>query len=296
MTNAEEVLSSTAPRSGREGGDPAPSDRKASGPMTVTEIPLSQISPNPFQPRLTFDAEAISELAESIRNMGIIQPLTLRRMPNGQYQIISGERRFRAARIAGLGSVPAYIRQADDTAMLEMAIVENIQRADLDPIETAMSFQRLLTECNLTQELLADRVGKKRASVTNYLRLLRLPAEVQKAVKDGTLSMGHAKVLLSVDNPKLQVALCHNTIDQGWSVRTLEEKVRQASLPEIPRQAAEIQQLPDEYYRVLEVVGRYFNNNISLKRTPAGSGTMTIRFKSDSEIEAFLGALEAGKI
>ena len=165
----------------------------------ILRIPVDLIEPNPFQPRKSFDAEALEELAESIRTFGLIQPLTVRAKSNGKYQIISGERRYRAARLAGLEMVPAYIRDASDQGMLEMAIVENIQRENLDPIEVAMSYQRLIDECNLTQEKMAERVGKKRASVTNYLRLLKLPAKVQHDLKVGLVSVGHAKVLLGLE-------------------------------------------------------------------------------------------------
>jgi ParB family chromosome partitioning protein len=260
-------------------------------PAAVSEIPIGQIVPNPWQPRSEFDQEALEELAASIRTLGIIQPLTLRQTGPGTYQIISGERRYRAARLAGLTSVPAYIRQADDAAMLEMAIVENIQRENLDPIEVAMSYRRLIEECNLTQEQMAERVGKKRVSVTNYLRLLKLPAKVQHDLKVGLLSVGHAKVLLGVEDPVLQERLCDAVVKDGLSVRQLEEKLNR--LGKEPKPASPAQQdLPDSYYKVLEHIGKYFGNNISLKRSAAGKGTMTIRFDSDREMQAFLNALE----
>ena len=266
----------------------------AKGPMSITEIPLEDITPNPFQPRLTFDEEALAELAESIRNVGVIQPVTLRRVDGGKYQIISGERRFRAAQAAALKSIPAYVREADDAGMLEMAIVENIQRENLDPIETALSFQRLIDECNLTQEAMADRVGKKRASVTNYLRMLRLPAEIQMALKTGAISMGHAKVLLSVPDEMIQTQLCQKAIEEDWSVRALEEKVKRLAKPVRP--VDEPEQLPEECYRAIEIVGKYFDNNISFKRGAKGSGTMTIRFKDDQQMARFIKALEKGNI
>ena len=192
----------------------------------ILRIPVDLIEPNPFQPRQSFDQDALKELAESIRTFGLIQPVTVRKKENGKYQIISGERRFRACRLAGLEMVPAYIRDANDQGMLEMAIVENIQRENLDPIEVAMSYQRLIEECNLTQEQMAERVGKKRASVTNYLRLLKLPAKVQHDLKVGILSVGHAKVLLSVDDPVLQEQLCDLVVRGDLSVRQLEVKIR----------------------------------------------------------------------
>lgn len=260
-------------------------------PVSTTEIYLDQIEPNPYQPRVSFDEEALNELAESIKNIGIIQPLTLRRIANDRYQIISGERRFRAAKIAGLKVVPAYIRHADDNGMLEMAIVENIQRENLDAIETAMSFQRLIDECDLTQEEMADRVGKKRATVTNYLRLLKLPAEIQKAVKIGKISVGHAKVLLSVEDIDNQLTLCELIIRKDLSVRQLEETVKKvAKAPSVEDNPESY--LPDNYYKVAEIVGKYFNNNVFIKRSNKGNGVMTVRFNTEEEVDNFLKAIQ----
>ena len=257
-------------------------------------IPVDMIEPNPFQPRMSFDAEALEELADSIRTLGLIQPITVRRKNHDRYQIISGERRFRACRLAGMDEIPAYIIDTGDQGMLEMAIVENIQREDLDPIEIAMSYERLINECNLTQEQMASRVGKKRASVTNFLRLLKLPAKIQHDLKVGLLSVGHAKVLLGVENPEIQERLCDMVIKEDLSVRSLEERIRNLDKPR--KKESEAQELPDEYFRVLEIVGKYFENNISLKRTTNGKGTMTIHFSSDEEVRKFLNALEDSKI
>ena len=257
-------------------------------------IPVEMIEPNPFQPRMSFDAEALEELADSIRTLGLIQPITVRRKNHDRYQIISGERRFRACRLAGMDEIPAYIIDTGDQGMLEMAIVENIQREDLDPIEIAMSYERLINECNLTQEQMASRVGKKRASVTNFLRLLKLPAKIQHDLKVGLLSVGHAKVLLGVENPEIQERLCDMVIKEDLSVRSLEERIRNLDKPR--KKESEAQELPDEYFRVLEIVGKYFENNISLKRTTNGKGTMTIHFSSDEEVRKFLNALEDSKI
>lgn len=257
----------------------------------ILRIPVEMIEPNPFQPRLSFDQQALNELAESIRTFGLIQPITVRKKGEGKYQIISGERRFKACRIAGMEMVPAYIRDANDQGMLEMAIVENIQRENLDPIEVAMSYQRLIEECNLTQEQMADRVGKKRASVTNYLRLLKLPAKVQHDLKVGLLSVGHAKVLLGIEDQVLQEELCDLVIKNDLSVRQLEDRIRKGnqndSKPEPKKQ-----DLPNEYYRVLEHIGKYFSNDISMKRSANGKGTMTIKFNSDEEMSRFLKALD----
>ncbi len=261
------------------------------GTADIMRIPMDMIEPNPFQPRMTFGQDALEELAESIRTLGLIQPITVRRKSDGRYQIISGERRFRACQMAGMDMIPAYIRDTNDQGMLEMAIVENIQREDLDPIEVAMSYQRLIEECSLTQEQMAIRVGKKRASVTNFLRLLKLPAKIQHDLKVGLLSVGHAKVLLGIDDVRLQEYLCDLVIKDDMSVRQLEEKIKKLSEP---KKASEDngQELPDEYFKVLEIVGRYFENNISLKRSSGGKGSMTIHFNSDEEIRKFLKAIE----
>ena len=258
----------------------------------VLRIPVDLIEPNPFQPRMSFDPEALQELADSVRTFGLIQPLTVRKK-GSKYQIISGERRFRACTMAGMDMIPAYIRDANDQGMLEMAIVENIQRENLDPIEVAMSYQRLMEECRLTQEQMADRVGKKRASVANQLRLLKLPAKVQHDLKVGLVSVGHAKVLLGVDDPKAQEMLCDLIVRRGLSVRQLEEKVK--ALEKGAPEDKEPQELPDMYYRLLENVGRYFGENISLRRSPSGKGSMTIRFDSDEQMEQFLQALDPNR-
>ena len=259
-------------------------------PAAVTDIKLSNIIPNPYQPRDTFDAEALSELAASIKALGIIQPLTLRRIADGKYQIISGERRFRAAGMAGLEAVPAYIRQADDTAMLEMAIVENIQRENLDAIETALSFQRLMDECNLTQEEMAERVGKKRATIANFLRLLKLPEEIQKELKIGRISVGHAKAILSVEDPKMQIQLCRQATEAGWSVRQMESKVslgqRKKESP-VPEKA-----LPELYSSLGKEFERRFGNKASLKRSSNGDVTLTVHFKDDGQASLFLETLK----
>ncbi|MFO0505916.1 MAG: ParB/RepB/Spo0J family partition protein, partial [Chryseotalea sp.] len=195
----------------------------------INEIPVSHIETNPFQPRTHFDEIALLELAESIKVHGIIQPITVRRLAENQYQLISGERRFQASKIAGLEKIPAYIRSADDQQMLEMALIENIQRENLNAIEIALSYQRLLTECNLKQEQLGDRVGKNRATVTNYLRLLKLPPDIQIAVRDNQLSMGHARAIINVENPDQQLYIYKKVIAEDLSVRKVEELVREFS-------------------------------------------------------------------
>lgn len=253
----------------------------------IMRIPVDMIEPNPFQPRITFDKEALEELAESVKGLGLIQPITVRQNGN-RYQIISGERRFRACKMIGMDMIPAYIRNADDQGMLEMAIVENIQRQDLDPIEVAMSYQRLIDECNLTQEQMAFRVGKKRASITNYLRLLKLPAKVQHDLKVGLLSVGHAKVLLGIEDVLMQEQLCDLVIKEQMSVRQLENKIK-SLLSTKPVKV--VQDLPENYVRLLDKMGRYFTHSISLKSKGNGKGTMTINFDSDEELQRFLDAL-----
>lgn len=262
--------------------------RPASGPAAVSEIPVEKIVPNPYQPRLSFDENALEELADSIRTLGIIQPITLRRAADGSYQIISGERRFRASKLAGLKSVPAYIRNADDAAMLEMAIVENIQRENLDAIETALGFQRLIDECSLTQEAMAIRVGKKRATVTNYLRLLKLPPEIQKAIKIGAISTGHAKAILALEDPVAQMNFCEKAIREELSVRALEEKIQK--FLEGPKPQKQAESLGEKYDQIVSCVGK-MGGNVSIRRSGRGS-VLTVKFKNDSEAESFLRNIE----
>ena len=261
----------------------------------IVRIPVDMVEPNPYQPRMSFDNEALNELADSIRTLGLIQPITVRRKSDDRFQIISGERRFRACRLCNMDMIPAYVMEADDQGMLEMAIVENIQRENLDPIEVAMSYQRLIDECRLTQEQMAERVGKKRASVTNTLRLLRLPAKVQHDLKVGLISVGHAKVILGVDDPSLQEKLCDLVVRDGLSVRQLEEKLRKL-MNAGEKDESQVRELPEHCYSVLEIMGKYFDNNISLKRNDAGKGSMTIRFGNDAEMQRFLQALENAKL
>lgn len=195
----------------------------------VKEIEVSKIDLNPFQPRTNFNEDALSELAESIKKIGIIQPITVRAVDDDRFQLIAGERRLRASKIAGLTTIPAYIRTADDQGLLEMGLIENIQREDLNAIEVAISYQRLIDECNLTQENLSDRVGKKRATISNYLRLLKLSAEVQKALIDGLIDMGHARALITIDDANLQTSILKKIIEEDLSVRKTEELVRLAT-------------------------------------------------------------------
>lgn len=293
----------------RNSGGPVPPayrpepDRPLPAEITIREIPLERIVTNPYQPRTTFDQDALQELADSIRLLGLIQPVTVREV-GLKYQIISGERRFRASQLAGLTHIPAYIRKADDQGMLEMAIVENIQREDLDAIEIAISFQRLLEECRLTQEALSERVGKKRSTVTNYLRLLRLPAPIQLAIRKNRLSMGHAKVLLGLEDPDRQLKLCDQVLKQDLSVRQLEARVRRltgtATDTEAENAAAATGSgngttdplpLPGPCSELIGQLNRYFKTPVHLKRSEKGNGRLTISFENDAELESLLQAL-----
>src|SRR5512136_188445 len=215
-------------------------------------IPLDSIDGNPFQPRSHFDEQSLEELASSIKKVGIVQPLTVRESGNGRYQLIAGERRLRAARMAGLTSIPAYIRTADDQAMLELALVENIQRTDLNAIEVAISFQRLIEECSLTQEELSDRVGKQRSTVANYLRLLKLPAEIQLGIRNQQLMMGHARTLISIEDPKKQINVYYKIVDGELSVRQAEELVRQLQSDNLkdPARLERKQKLNDDFKKL----------------------------------------------
>ena len=266
--------------------------------VSTSEIEISRIEPHPYNPRTEFNQEALEELAASIKLLGLIQPITVRPVENGRYQIISGERRYRASQMAGLEKIPAYVRKTDDQGMLEMAIVENIQREDLDSIEVALSFQRLIEECNLTQEAMAERVGKKRATVTNYLRLLRLPAEIQFAIRAKKISMGHAKALLSLESDKEQLKFANQIIEQDLSVRQIEQKIQKLGEKKEKKvkEEAPVIELPEGHFRVIEIIGKYFNNNITAKRDNKGAGEITIRFNSDKEVEDFLQALENSNI
>ena len=265
----------------------------ASSDADILRIPMDMVDANPFQPRINFDQEALEELAASIRSLGLIQPITVRKTGDGRYQIISGERRFRACRMAGMSMIPAYVRETGDQGMLEMAIVENIQRQDLDPVEVAMSYRRLIDECNLTQEQMADRVGKKRATVANTLRLLKLPVKVQHDLKVGLITTGHAKVLLGVEDPEMQETLCDAAITRKLSVRELEELVRDMMSGGLKPKAPKVAEpLPEQYNRLLSCIGKYFNRDISVRRNSSGKGSITVRIDSDSEVEKFLKALE----
>ena len=256
----------------------------------VNEIDIQQIETNPFQPRSKFDKEALSELARSISELGIIQPITVRAIDGNKFQLITGERRFRAAQEAGLKKIPAFIRFADDQAMLEMALVENIQREDLDAIEIAISYQRLIEECKLTQESMSERVGKKRSTISNYLRLLRLPAEIQLGIRDKQISMGHARALVNIEDEAIQLKTYYRIIDESLSVRKTEEVIRKINNPE-EKKPKEKESLPEEYQQVEKHLKDFFATEIDFKRSNKGKGKIVIPFKSDEDLERIMSLL-----
>jgi ParB family transcriptional regulator, chromosome partitioning protein len=272
--------------------------RKVGTPVTqdktggVAEINVEEIDANPYQPRTIFDEETLNELASSLKEIGIIQPITLREKTNGRYTLISGERRLRASKIAGLKKIPAYIRKADDQNMLEMALVENIQREDLDAIEVAISYQRLVDECNLTQEDLSKRVGKKRATVTNYMRLLKLPADIQLGIKERKLSMGHARALVNIDNTISQLKIYNKILDQELSVRKVEELVRNINLSEEETKPKEEIKVKSEYETLKKDLSTFFNTSVEFKRSNKGDGRIVIPFKTDEDLERIIAIFD----
>lgn len=261
---------------------------KAKPMEQMAEIKLSDIIPNPTQPRTEFNEEALEELADSIHQLGLIQPITVKR-EGEKYIIISGERRWRASERAGLEQIPAYIREVDDTTLHAMALVENIQREDLNAIEISLGMQRLVDECGLTQEALAERLGKKRSTVANYLRLLNLPEEIQFAIKSGLISMGHAKAIAAVESKAKQLSLLKRCIKSNLSVRQLEELVRLASEKK-QKVAAPIvdEEYPESYSRLVEYLEKFFSQDIAIKRGKSGGGKIIIDFSSDADIERFI--------
>ena len=252
---------------------------------SVSVIKISHIETNPFQPRTNFEETALQELSDSIKQHGIIQPLTVRKLGYDKYQLISGERRFRASQMAGLTDVPAYIRVADDQAMLEMALVENIQREDLDPIEVSLSYKRLIDECNLTQEQLSEKVGKQRSTVTNFLRLLKLPAPIQKSLRDRDISMGHAKALINIDNDDRQLAIFALALEQELSVRQIEDLARGEKLKVSPKVSRVEKPLTMEDKAISKELDKIFNRSYSFKRNTKGGGALTLNFSNETELK-----------
>lgn len=253
---------------------------------SVSNIALSDIETNPFQPRTEFDYEALQELSSSIKEHGIIQPITVRKLGYDKYQLISGERRFRASKLAGLEKVPAYIRVADDQAMLEMALVENIQRENLDAIEVAMSFQRLMDECQLTQEALSEKVGKNRTTVTNYLRLLKLPAEIQLAIRQGKISMGHARALITMNSEQEQLAVLEQILSENLSVRDVEQAVKKQPSSEKPSSS-----LSKDEQALAASLKEIFGNKAKINPGKKGGGKMTISYSDLEQLKAIVSKL-----
>jgi len=261
------------------------------------EIPIDHISTNPFQPRTKFDDDTLEELAESIKQIGIIQPITIRETHDGNYQLITGERRLRAAKIAGISRIPAYVRGAHDNELLEMALVENIQREDLDAVEIAISFQRLMDECNLTQEDLSQRVGKKRATVSNYIRLLKLPAEIQLGIREKKISMGHARAIVNIEDPREQLDLYNKIVRTDLSVRKVEELVRKLAKRKEESETSDSQRtsLPHTYEELKNHLSEFFNTSVDFKRNNKGSGKIVIPFVSDDELERIIAIFDSLK-
>ncbi len=276
-------------------------DTPARGTSAINEVPVDRITPNPDQPRRTFDPEALEELAASIRELGIIQPLSLRKTGADTYQIIAGERRYRAAQLAGLRSVPAYIRTANDTELTEMALIENIQREDLNAIEIALTFRKLIDQYELTQERLSERIGKKRATIANFLRLLRLPAEVQLGLRDKRIDMGHARALLAVDNPTEQLRLYNEIIAKGLSVRKVEEMARLVNegkgQPEKKGGSGSgntDKRFANKDFDILrDHLSRRFNTPVKFSCDASGKGKITFSFSSEAELERLIAIFDA---
>jgi ParB family chromosome partitioning protein len=274
---------------------------KTGGSSSISEVELSKIEPNPDQPRSVFEDEPLEELTASIRTYGIIQPITLKEIDTDRYLIIAGERRYRAALKAGLERVPAYIKTAADENVAEIALIENIQREDLNAIEIALAYQKLIETNEFTQEQLSERVGKKRTTIANYLRLLKLPAEIQVGLKDKRIDMGHARALIPVDDPEVQLALYEQIISEGLSVRNVEELVRNASdgdnvLPGERPEKNNRKLLPDEYKILKEHLSTFFNTKVKLTYDAEnGKGKITIPFHSETELESIMGLLDRMK-
>ena len=261
----------------------------------INEIPLSSIEVNPFQPRTHFDRDALNELAESIKVQGIIQPITVRKLDDDQYQLISGERRFQSSKIAGLEAIPAYIRTANDQQMLEMALIENIQRENLNAIEVALSYQRLLSECDLKQEELGDRVGKNRTTVNNYLRLLKLPPDIQVGVRDKNISMGHARALINIEDVDVQLDIYQKIVEQDLSVRKVEGLVRELMSSKVDTSENKSKKATSAYTielkKVQERLSSHFGTKINIKSNEKNQGEIKIPFTSSEDLNRILEIL-----
>jgi ParB family chromosome partitioning protein len=257
----------------------------------LNEIPIEEIETNPFQPRQHFDQEALQELSESIKVHGIIQPITVRKLADHQYQLISGERRFQASKLAGLKALPAYVRTANDQQMLEMALIENIQRENLNPIEVSLSYQRLITECNLKQEELGERVGKNRTTVTNYLRLLKLPPDIQIAVRDNKISMGHARAIINIENPDSQLFIFKKIITEDLSVRAVESLAREVAEGAKLKEAKPVANAPKEIHQLQSKLSSHFGTKVTVK-SDGKKGDIRIPFLSVEDLNRILDILK----
>ncbi|MBQ5834811.1 MAG: ParB/RepB/Spo0J family partition protein [Bacteroidaceae bacterium] len=273
-------------------------DVHTGGSSSINEISIEKIKANPNQPRREFDAEALSELADSIREIGIIQPITLRKMDDGTYQIIAGERRWRASQMAGLKTIPAYIRTADDENVMQMALVENIQREDLNAIEIALAYQNLIEKYDLTQDQLSEKVGKKRATIANYLRLLKLPAQVQVALQNRQVDQGHARALLGLNQPSMQVKLFGEIQENGYSVRQVEEMVKAINSGEVVKSGRKqlggksASRLPEEYNVLRERLSDFFRSKVQMTCTAGGKGKISIPFNSEEDLERIVALFD----
>ena len=269
------------------------------GSSNLSEVEISKIAPNPNQPRREFDQEALQELANSIKELGIIQPITLRQMEGGQYQIIAGERRWRASQLAGLTTIPAYIVTVEDESAMEMALVENIQREDLNAIEIALAYQHLAETTGMTQAKISERVGKSRAAVTNYMRLLKLPAQVQMALKNKEIDMGHARALLSVESPSQQIKLFKEVQKQGYSVRRVEEIAQMLKSGEDVKVAKEKiaakSKLPEEFGELRDRLANFFHTKVQMTCSAKGKGKISIPFDNEEQLELIMNALDKVK-
>ena len=271
-------------------------DVSTQGSSTINEIPLSQIEANPNQPRREFDQAALEELAHSIQQLGIVQPITLRQMEDGKYQIIAGERRWRASQLAGLTAIPAYIRTINDENVMEMALVENIQREDLNAIEIALAYEHLLEKSGMTQEKVSERVGKSRAAIANYLRLLKLPAQVQMALQKKEIDMGHARALLSLASPSLQLKLFKEIYKNGYSVRKVEELCHQLNNGEDIQTAKKViatkTKLPEEFNLLKNQLSKFFDTKVQMSCNAQGKGKISIPFASEEELEHIMNVFD----
>jgi ParB family chromosome partitioning protein len=292
LNDSEDVLPYKKPSNNNTAGANISSNAEVHGLGSVNDIKISEIQVNPFQPRTDFDEQALSDLSASIKLQGLIQPITVRRVSAHQFQLISGERRLRASKLAGLTHVPAYVRTANDQQMLEMALIENIQREDLNAIEVALSFQRMLEELGLKQEELGERVSKNRSTVTNYLRLLKLPPTIQASIRDGGISMGHARALITVDDPTQQLYIHKYIIQQGLSVRKVEEMVRDLQKSRTKKEGKQPEPISFQLQKIQDDLASKFSTQVKLKLGSQGKGAIEIPFLSEDDLARILEMLD----